>query len=60
MDTQNDTQFNLRISRALLAMLDAVRAREPDVPTRPEMIRRLIARAGENQAQDRQAEMATA
>jgi len=60
MDTQNDTQFNLRISRALLAMLDAVRAREPDVPTRPEMIRRLIARAGERAAHERVTEMSAA
>jgi hypothetical protein len=40
-----DAQLVVRISTALLEVLDDVRRAEKDVPTRPEMIRRLIERA---------------
>jgi metal-responsive CopG/Arc/MetJ family transcriptional regulator len=42
---ENAEQMNLRLSTALLAALDNVRRVEPDLPSRQEMIRRLIQRA---------------
>ena len=40
-----DTQIAIRISAAALARLDDLRRAEPDLPSRAEMIRRLIERA---------------
>ena len=40
-----DTQIAVRISEQLLIDLDDVRRHEKDVPSRAEMIRRLIERA---------------
>lgn len=45
-----DEQIAVRISAKLLEMLDELRREERDVPTRAEMIRRLIGRAKEAQA----------
>jgi len=42
---EQDQQIAVRISKALLETLDDVRRAEQDVPTRAEMIRRLIERA---------------
>jgi hypothetical protein len=35
-------QLNLRLSAAMIAKIDALRRNEQDLPTRPEMIRRLL------------------
>jgi metal-responsive CopG/Arc/MetJ family transcriptional regulator len=42
---RQDTQIAVRISRTLLEALDGLRREEVDVPSRAEMIRRLIQRA---------------
>jgi len=34
----------LRLERTMIDALDALRRQEPDIPTRPEMIRRLLAK----------------
>jgi len=39
----NATPITVRVPPDLLARLDAAIAAEPDVPSRPEMIRRLVA-----------------
>lgn len=44
-----DTQFAVRISKRLLDMLDEIRREERDLPSRAEMIRRLIEKASELQ-----------
>lgn len=36
---------NLRLPRSLLSAVDEFRRAEPDLPTRPEAIRRIIAKA---------------
>lgn len=41
-DTESMT---LRITRDMLAQIDDARRVEPDLPTRPEMVRRLLAKA---------------
>ena len=41
-----DTQIAVRISKPLLEMLDDIRRNEKEPPSRAEMIRRLIERAG--------------
>ena len=38
----HDTQIAVRISERLLEMLDDIRRKERDIPSRAEMIRRLI------------------
>jgi metal-responsive CopG/Arc/MetJ family transcriptional regulator len=43
---QQDQQLVIRISKRLLDTLDDLRRWETDVPSRAEMIRRLIERAG--------------
>jgi len=48
-----DEQIAVRISKRLLDLLDDVRREERDVPTRAEMIRRLIQRAGEAKAREK-------
>ncbi len=47
-----DTQIAIRISERLLIDLDDMRRRETDVPTRAEMIRRLIEREAANFEKD--------
>ena len=42
-----DTQIAIRISTQALAALDQLRKNEDDLPSRAEMIRRLIERASE-------------
>uniref|UniRef100_UPI00403FA7EC ribbon-helix-helix protein, CopG family n=1 Tax=Hyphomicrobium sp. ghe19 TaxID=2682968 RepID=UPI00403FA7EC len=42
-----DTQIAVRISTQALAALDQLRKQEDDLPSRAEMIRRLIERASE-------------
>ena len=42
-----DTQIAIRISTQALAALDQLRKNEDDLPSRAEMIRRLIERAAE-------------
>lgn len=42
-----DTQIAVRIAESLLDKLDDLRREERDVPSRAEMIRRLIERASE-------------
>jgi hypothetical protein len=42
-----DKQMPLRISSGLIETLDELRRREKDLPTRAEMIRRLIERASD-------------
>ncbi|WIV49784.1 hypothetical protein QQG91_08865 [Marivivens sp. LCG002] len=37
--------MTLRITRDMLAQIDDARRVEPDLPTRPEMVRRLLAKA---------------
>jgi metal-responsive CopG/Arc/MetJ family transcriptional regulator len=44
-----DTQIAVRIAESLLLKLDDLRRAERDVPSRAEMIRRLIERAYEDQ-----------
>jgi hypothetical protein len=40
---QSDTEpVNLRLPRGMITELDRRRKEEPDLPTRPEMIRRLL------------------
>ena len=39
---KNTEAINLRLSRAMIEAIDERRRREPDLPTRPEMIRRLL------------------
>ena len=48
-----DPLFNVRLPPELLAMLDELRRVEPDIPTRSEMVRRLIRRSGEAQPKAR-------
>lgn len=38
--------FNMRVDDAFLRDLDELRRREPDLPSRSEMLRRLVERAG--------------
>lgn len=42
-----DIRFEMRLDAATVATLDDLRRKEPDLPTRAEMIRRLISSAGE-------------
>lgn len=46
-----DARLNLRIEKPLLALLDDLRRAEKDVPSRGEMVSRLIKRAAEAKAQ---------
>lgn len=43
-----DTQIAVRISTEALDQLDELRRKEKDLPSRAEMIRRLVARASES------------
>jgi hypothetical protein len=43
--TGQGTQISLRLQEPLLKAVDRERRREPDLPGRPEMIRRLLERA---------------
>ena len=45
-----DARLNLRIEKPLLALLDDLRRAEKDVPSRGEMVSRLIKRAAEAKA----------
>lgn len=41
---KKDTEaLTLRLSKELIDEIDAVRRRDPDIPTRPELIRRVLA-----------------
>ncbi len=42
---EKDQNFHMRASAAMLSALDKLRKKEPDLPSRAEMIRRLIERA---------------
>ena len=42
-----DTILHMRIAKEVIDTLDDVRRKEKDIPTRSEMVRRLIIRAGE-------------
>lgn len=42
-----DPLFNVRMPEELLAVLDELRRVEKDIPTRSEMMRRLVQRAGD-------------
>lgn len=44
-DMEHDQILQMRLSADLKAMLDDLRRAEPDLPSRSEMIRRLIQRA---------------
>lgn len=46
-EMENDAILHMRISEALKATLDQLRKNEADLPTRSEMVRRLIERAAE-------------
>lgn len=48
-----DTQIAVRMGKPTFDILDDVRREERDVPTRAEMIRRLIQRAGEQKAREK-------
>lgn len=40
---KKDTEsINLRLPRAMIEAIDDLRRQEPDIPTRPEMIRRIL------------------
>lgn len=52
MDDKLDIQFNLRMSVDLLRCLDLFRRHEEDMPTRAEMMRRLIRREAEQRSCD--------
>lgn len=41
VDTES---INLRLPRAMIESIDDLRREQPDLPTRPEMIRRLLER----------------
>lgn len=42
---RKDTEsINLRIEREMIESLDELRRQEPDIPTRPEMVRRILAK----------------
>lgn len=41
-DREINTQVNVRVPPDLLKQIDKFRSNEPDVPTRPEAIRRLM------------------
>ncbi len=41
--TETGTLVGVRLQSELLAALDAFRATEPDLPTRPEAVRRILA-----------------
>ena len=45
--TSKGTNFGFRITDELMADLDRLRREEPDLPSRGELIRRLIKRAAE-------------
>ena len=45
---QHDTQIAVRISEERLRQLDELRRREKDLPSRAEMLRRLIDRAAKS------------
>lgn len=42
-----DAILQMRIAGELVEQLDELRRQEPDIPTRSEMVRRLISRAAE-------------
>jgi hypothetical protein len=42
-----DAILQMRIAAALVLQLDDLRRHEPDIPSRSEMVRRLIARAAD-------------
>ena len=44
-----DTILQMRIAAALVVQLDELRRHESDIPSRSEMVRRLISRAAETQ-----------
>lgn len=46
-DMEHDQVLQMRLSAEIKKMLDDLRRAEPDLPTRSEMIRRLIARAAQ-------------
>jgi len=42
---KTDTEaITLRLPRAMIDAIDELRRHEPDIPTRPEMIRRILAK----------------
>lgn len=43
--TEIGTQISVRLQNELLVLLDEMRRREPDLPSRPEVIRRLVEQA---------------
>lgn len=44
-DMENDSTLQMRLSAELKASIDELRKAEPDLPSRSEMLRRLIERA---------------
>lgn len=52
MDDKLDIQFNLRMSQELLRYVDLFRRHEDDMPTRAEMMRRLVRREAEQRGCD--------
>ena len=41
-DREQDHDFHMRVSAAVLAALDKIRRKETDMPSRAEMVRRLV------------------
>ncbi len=48
---EQDERVTIRIDKRLLSVLDDLRRKEKDVPTRAEMLRRLIQRADQQSSQ---------
>lgn len=44
-DAPRDQVFQMRIDKATMAQLDELRRIEPDIPSRSDLVRRLIERA---------------
>lgn len=50
---KKDTEsINLRLERTMIEALDDLRRKEPDIPTRPEMIRRILAQHLETETEE--------
>jgi len=50
---KTDTEaITLRLPRTMIGVLDDLRRQEPDIPTRPEMIRRILAKHLEIEVED--------
>ncbi|MFN3955723.1 MAG: ribbon-helix-helix protein, CopG family [Pararhodobacter sp.] len=50
---KTDTEpLTLRLPRAMIEAIDALRRQEPDIPTRPEMIRRILVKQIEGDGEE--------